>query len=143
MWIFLSGKLSAPTVEEEYENVQEAIAVAIKLMKKGHIVIIPHLTQYIADHPDCDLPRTYEFWVDWWDFAHIRLCDALFLMENWEDSVGALKEVAYATQLGLPMFITLDEVPNHSDNLDFQRALAGKSKHKWRAKEYNVERLRQ
>jgi len=136
MWIFVSGKLSAPTLEEEYENVQKAIAVTVKLMKKGHFVEIPHLTQYITDHPDCDLPRTYEFWVEWWDFAHLDRCDAIFMMSDWDLSTGAQIEWTRANENGMLIFYDLDEVPDESDHPDFQAALAGDSHHKWRAEEY-------
>lgn len=122
MFIYIAGPLSASTKEEEHKNVQRAIAIGIQLMRKGHRVMIPHLTQYIADHPDCDLPRTRAFWVRWFDFGWMDKCDAVFFMEGWRESEGAILEYLYALQ-GMLRYYGLEEVPDRSHKPEFKEAM--------------------
>jgi len=124
MRIYIAGPLSAPTVREEFENVERALEVAGQLAQLGHHVEVPHLTQYLAQHPAWQwAPRTYEFWVGWWDIPLLRECDAIFLMDGWGHSTGCRMELAFAYKEGIDTYFHLEDVPDNSSDPEFQRAL--------------------
>ena len=44
--IYVSGPYSAETEEGRLKNTQTAIDIGIELIRKGHTVLIPHLSHY-------------------------------------------------------------------------------------------------
>ena len=88
MRIYLSGKITG------LDNYKENFARAESVLKSyGHTVINPCKVGDI--YPDLE-------WDDYMclDMALIRLCDAVYFMNNWKDSKGATIENEYAKQIG-------------------------------------------
>jgi len=117
MRIYVAGPYSPKTknthtaVQEVAHNVDKAIEVAVKLIEKGHYPFVPHLSHYIHVNPACT--KDYGNW--YYDFDNsflIHWAEALFYIEP---SFGADNEVKLAMKLGLPVFYSLDEVPNEKD----------------------------
>ena len=88
MRIYISGKITGN------KNYIEQFAEAEKwLMSQGYEVInpikfgeaYPHL--YYSEYMEIDL-------------ALLKLCDAIFMLANWQDSNGAKTELAVAKSLG-------------------------------------------
>jgi hypothetical protein len=86
-------------------NTEKAIEVGIELIKKGHIVYIPHLSHYVHVNKNCPLD------VEWYKF------DDSFI-ENWANTLfyithskGADAELELAKKLGLKIFYKLEDVP--------------------------------
>jgi len=89
---------------DKAKNVERAIDMAELLSKKGWCPYIPHLTHFwdlLYLHP-------YEFWLAQ-DNEWLVYCDALYRMEG--ESTGADKEVTYAKAIGMPIYYSLEEVP--------------------------------
>ncbi len=109
MLIYVAGPYSAPTEPERVENVNAAIRVGLKLMQRGHVVVIPHLTHYTdaiaRDEMGWEVP--YEEWMRQ-DFALLDRCDALFLVGH---SPGADRELERAAAGRKAIFVTMDRVP--------------------------------
>ena len=106
--IYVSGPYSADTLDGKLQNTQTAIDVGIELIRKGHVVIIPHLSHYTdmrAQEKDIDIP-----WSEWMrqDLAILEKCDALYYIAP---SRGADIELARAKELGLKIYYSVDEVP--------------------------------
>jgi hypothetical protein len=106
MITYVSGPYSADTLDGKLQNTQTAIDVGIELIRKGHTVIIPHLSHYTdmrAQEKDIDIP-----WSEWMrqDLAILEKCDALYYIAP---SRGADIELARAKELGLKIYYSLDE----------------------------------
>ena len=106
--IYCSGPYSADTEEGKLLNTQKAIDVGLALMQKGHYVLIPHLSHYTdmrAQGMGIDI--TWRQWMDI-DLALLEKCDALFYIGS---STGADIEHERAWELNLPIYYSMDEVP--------------------------------
>lgn len=44
------------------------------------------------------------------DFEQISRCDAIFMIPNWENSQGSLRERRLAIDLGIPVFYSFEEL---------------------------------
>jgi len=90
-------------------NVYRAIEVGRELIKKGHTPFIPHLYHWVhygwAETPSED--KWIDMCVQW-----VQLCDALIYIDPEGQSLGALLECQIAQAEGLPVFFTLEAIPN-------------------------------
>jgi hypothetical protein len=96
--IYVAGKYRAETQEGVDANIKKARDAAIKLWKQGWAVICPHLN---TAHFDGEAPD--EVWITG-DLEILSRCDAIFLMNNWQQSAGAKLERERALELGLVMW---------------------------------------
>ena len=103
------GKLiiyvSAPYSKgDTVENVRNACLAGNAILAKGHIPFVPHLTHlwhFIT-------PKSYEQWLEI-DLALIPRMDALLRLPG--ESTGADREVELAKSLGIPVYYSLEEIP--------------------------------
>jgi nucleoside 2-deoxyribosyltransferase len=71
-------------------NIRRAEEVSIELIKKGYSVITPQKnTAYYERYEREDL--NLNTWMEM-DFNLIERCDVVFIMENWENSIGVAQE---------------------------------------------------
>ena len=106
--IYVSGPYSAEKEEDRLKNTQTAIDIGIELIRKGHTVLIPHLSHYTdmrAQELGIELPL--ECWMKQ-DLELLEGCDALFFIG---ESKGACIELERAKELGLQIFYSMEEVP--------------------------------
>ncbi|PKH44528.1 hypothetical protein KKB3_01694 [Dehalococcoides mccartyi] len=96
--IYVAGKYRAETQSGIDANIKKARDVAIKLWKQGWAVICPHLN---TAHFDGEAPD--EVWIKG-DLEILSRCDAIFLMNNWQESTGAKLVRERALELGLVMW---------------------------------------
>ena len=107
MLVYVSGKYTADTFEKIEQNVNKAIDIGIEVIKKGHEVIVPHLSHWL------DL-RAREIGVElgWQDFMNsdveiVKRCDAILYISS---SKGADIELNTAIENGLKVFTSVDEL---------------------------------
>lgn len=101
--VFISGPYSQGDIAI---NVKTAMDIAYKLMKKGYAPYCPHLTHFLhMNHP-----QPYEKWLEL-DKEYLILCDAVYRFPG--ESDGADKEVELATEKGIPVFYTIEELINY------------------------------
>lgn len=108
--IYVAGPYSAPTKEAIEGHCSIARSFACRLMERGHMVHLPHdATHQIAlEAAQAGSPFDYEDWMRL-DFSIIeRWATAVFVVAG---SPGADREVAFAKQLGLTIWTSLDAVP--------------------------------
>lgn len=106
--VYVAGPYTAPTPELVESNVQRAIDFGIMVIRKGHIPYIPHLSHWVELRAQQAWESiSYEKWLEI-DREWIRLCDALLIIET---SPGVQSERAYAEQLGMPIFYSVDDLP--------------------------------
>jgi hypothetical protein len=89
--IFISGKYRG----DIDTNIETAKKAAIKLWQAGYAVICPHLN---TAHFDGLCPDSV--WLAG-DLEIMKRCDAIYLLSNWIESEGAIKEAEIARQMGL------------------------------------------
>lgn len=89
--VFVSGKYRGDIAK----NIEHAKQAAIRLWQQGYVVICPHMNTAFFDGlcPD-------EVWLAG-DIEIMKRCDAVFFLDNWQDSEGARAEMAIAQDLGL------------------------------------------
>jgi len=110
MKIYVAGPLRNSDYRKVWDNVQRAIGIGLQLMKKGHVVFIPHLSYYATLHPESNIDgkNEHKIWMKQ-DLEWVISCDALFFLGH---SRGADEELSLAKKMGLKIYTTLDEVPN-------------------------------
>jgi hypothetical protein len=106
MKIYVAGPYSRP---DPVLNTHMALVAAEELIKKGHTPYVPHLTllwHIVFPHP-------VEFWYDY-DYIWLRFCNAVLRLPG--VSTGADMEVKIARQICIPVYYSLDEVPEGVEN---------------------------
>jgi len=84
-------------------NVRRAITTGDWLFSLGCIPFVPHFSHF----SHLILPRPYEDWMEI-DLAWLPCCHALFRMSG--DSPGADRECSQATDRGIPVLRTREEL---------------------------------
>ncbi len=121
--------LSGPYTGDVHWNILKARLMAIKMWEAGFAVICPHLN---TAHFEQDCSVSYEDYLEG-DLRIIEGCDAMLMLEGWEDSKGSVKEEEHAGEKGIPVFIsihgliawrTLQVVKQPADNTVLDRAKA-------------------
>lgn len=104
--VYVAGPYRAKSIWDIRQNIRRAEEVALEVWKMGAACICPHKNTYLFDgaHGCHD-----NVWLDG-DLEIIRRCDALLLVERWEQSSGTRDEVALAIEIGIPIFETLAEL---------------------------------
>ena len=107
--IYVAGPYTSDTARGTQLNVNKAIEVGCKLIKKGYVPYIPHLCHYIWLNPCGNFE--YDTWtklgIEW-----LSICDCFYMIA---ESPGANKELEFAQKLGIPIFTRLVDVPNYTD----------------------------
>lgn len=109
MRFYVAGPLSADTDEGQLRNVERAMTVSRDLLDKGHIPFCPHLTHFWDQHcTKGERHVTYEQWMTY-DREWLNQCQAFFFIAS---SPGASRELGWALALGLPVYTSLEDVPD-------------------------------
>lgn len=104
VFVYLSGPITAKDGYSVEQNVAAALVVFLDCVNRGLPAFCPHLTGIFpsAHH---DVP--YETWLAY-DFAVLARCTHVVLLPRWESSAGAVREVAFAEQRGMPIVLAAD-----------------------------------
>ena len=102
--IYVAGKYSASTWSGIEDNIRKAEAAALKLVAAGWAVICPHKN---TAHWE-----VYDFflWIDM-DLEILRRCDAVFMLDGFQQSEGAMREFAEACNQKLEVYYEEDGIP--------------------------------
>lgn len=92
---YISGPYRAPSIDGTYNNIHNARRIAREYWLKGYAVICPHMNTAMMDGRDTD-----EMFLDG-DIEILKRCDAIVMIEGWENSIGARMELAAAERHGL------------------------------------------
>lgn len=87
-------------------NIKRAEDVSIGLIRNGFHVLTPHKnTSGYEQYEDDEI--TVQTWIDM-DLDMLLRCDALYVMADYENSMGTLNEIAFAKFHGIPVFYAYD-----------------------------------
>ena len=95
------------------ENIREAEKCAMFVWQQGLVALCPHKnTAFWGGMPGC----SDDTWLKG-DLELLQRCDAMYVTRNWRNSAGAIAEVKYAKQIGVPVLYTEQEV------IDFKKTM--------------------
>ncbi len=100
--VYISGQYSGDIAE----NIHKARLLAILLWELGYSVFCPHLNTI---HFENDCKCKYQDYIDG-DLTILKRVDAILMMENWEQSRGAIIEQNEAAFQGIPIFLNIREL---------------------------------
>lgn len=84
-------------------NTHIAIQAGQSLLDYGFVPFVPHVSHFWHTM----IPNPYEVWMEW-DAEWIKVCDGLVRLPG--ESAGADREVVLANSLGIPVFLSIQEV---------------------------------
>ncbi len=96
--VYIAGPYRGATINETYNNIQAARDVACFFAKKGVMFFCPHTHTAMMDGVTSD-----EFFLEMGK-EFIKKCDAVYMVDGWEKSVGSVAEKKLAEELGMPVF---------------------------------------
>ena len=105
-YIYLAHPISKGN---QFQNIRGAVVTADRLMRAGYVVFNPGLS---ALHDMIIKGTPYELYMAQ-DFAWIEKCDCLIRLPG--ESQGADREVAYAKDIGIPVFFGVEAFLDHID----------------------------
>jgi Domain of unknown function (DUF4406) len=91
---YIAGPYRAATTRGVVENIRKAEAVALKYWLLGYAAICPHMNTRLFDGAAPD-----DLWLEG-DLYILAKCDVIVMMDGWEKSKGATKELGFAQSLG-------------------------------------------
>ena len=104
--VYLAGPYTGSSYMEIERHIRVAEEHAIALWTAGFGVFCPHLNSSHFEVKACVPERNYKEF----DLWMLRSCDALLALPGHENSVGATAELLEATKLGIPVYLTLEEL---------------------------------
>lgn len=103
--VYIAGKYLGNEPHETNENIKHAKNAMLKLTREGWMVYCPHMNSahFEVYH---DIPNSF-----WYRHGEEMLsrCDGIYMLEGWEDSKGAVRELELALDLGLKVFYGVEE----------------------------------
>ena len=93
MKVYIAGKITGnDSYIEQFEKAE-------KILKASGYAVI---------NPVKNLGFTYKDYIDM-GLSELSKCDAIYLLENYEESNGALLELSYAKTVGMKVMYSFDE----------------------------------
>lgn len=94
--VYLSGKIAGLTEDEYRENFAQAAIAALDFFPDEQVTIVNPTT----------LPAIHNSWADYMirDLMLLKDCDAIVMLTNWPDSIGARTEHTFAEGLGIDIY---------------------------------------
>ena len=91
--VYLSGKIAGLTEDEYRENFAQAAIAALDFFPDEQVTIVNPTT----------LPAIHNSWADYMirDLMLLKDCDAIVMLTNWPDSIGARTEHTFAEGMGI------------------------------------------
>jgi len=101
--MYVAGPYRAASEWQLQRNIYEAEAVAVALWRAGVAAVCPHKnTSHFGGACEDGVFLAG-------DIEIMRRCDAVVVTRRWEESAGAVAEVAQARRLEIPVFLTVGE----------------------------------
>lgn len=99
MKVYISGKMTGLSEEKIWNNFRKVETFLVKYGKHDNKKIESIMNPAVTYAMQKFNAFSYEDWLHI-DFAMLDACDAVALLPNWKDSMGAKREIAYAYKHG-------------------------------------------
>jgi nucleoside 2-deoxyribosyltransferase len=106
--IYVAGPYSATDIIQSLENITRGQRVATVLLLNGYTPFCPFLDYQLflqlrhGEHITKQQIRDYS--LEW-----LKLCDAMVVLDGWENSDGTKREIEFAQKNGIPTFFSIDD----------------------------------
>ena len=102
--VFICGPFRAPTMGVQYDNIARAGEAAMHAWRLGCFVLCPHLNSgsLYGLIDEAHVLAAYR--------QEIVRCDAVLLVQGWQEAEGALAEYEVAVRAGVPVFEDVAEL---------------------------------
>jgi nucleoside 2-deoxyribosyltransferase len=102
--VYIAGPFRAANAWEVEQNIRKAEALALEVWKLGAAVVCPHTNTRFFDGalPDATFLAG--------DLEILSRCDAVLMVDGWEQSRGAVAESVFATDKGIRVFTSLADL---------------------------------
>jgi len=90
-------------------NIQKAREAAIQIWEAGYTALTPHLN---TAHFEKDCKCSYKDYMTG-DIELLYRCDAIFMLDDWEDSNGANEEHNHALAEMMPVLFTIEQLNDY------------------------------
>lgn len=114
--VYIAGPYRAATKAGIMLNIQAARSMGLQAIRRGWSPIIPHSNFGLLDLVDPSIGDA--FWLAA-TMEHMRRADSVLLVPGWQNSTGTQAEVREAERMGLPIYRTLDEMPDGAEHGPF------------------------
>lgn len=104
--IYIAGKYDDKDIVSCLSNIRRGIEMASLLMNEGYAVFCPFtdfLFSFTENGPKLDKAKYQANSMAWVDVS-----DAMILLPGWENSGGTKREIERASELGIPVFLTVE-----------------------------------
>lgn len=105
--VYVAGKYTGENYDEIDSHIRLARDYAVKIWELGFTAICPHLN---TAHFEVFASKVAEQEILAGYLSVIKRCDALFLLPDWRDSKGATRELHYAREHDIPVFMRLEKL---------------------------------
>ena len=96
--VYIAGRYRAKTLVGRLWNIWKARRAAKRLSREGWCVVCPHMNTAMLDGHQPD-----SFWLDC-GLELLARCNAIYMLEGWQWSVGACREWQLAKELELDIY---------------------------------------
>lgn len=104
--IYLAGKYSANNILGVLDNIKTGNRVAAKFIKQGYAVFSPFLDYQFHFFENLSIQDYYDY-----SIAFLAVCDEMWVLPDWENSKGTIKEIELALELNIPIkYLTNEEI---------------------------------
>jgi hypothetical protein len=102
--IYVAAALSTPDKVERKLHVQAARHAGFKIAKLGFYPVMP-----TVNTDGFENIRDSDFWYDA-TLELMRRCDAVYVVDGWQDSKGVIGEIAEAIKLKIPRYYDFNDL---------------------------------
>jgi len=104
MTIYLIGKYSAPTRDEEEINVEIHNEYAKQILLTGHVPVSPVRISGLWNYDERFAGWKHDDWIERFCFPLLDACNAIFLIPGWQSSEGSIMEWQRALKQGKKVY---------------------------------------
>lgn len=107
--IYIAGKYDDTNVIDVLGNIRKGIELAVQVLKNGDIPFCPFLDFMFAL-----VDKGYQLGiVDFRNYSMewLKVCDEVWLLDNWRTSGGCKAEIKEAKELGIPVLESVEWFP--------------------------------
>ncbi len=108
--IYVAGKYTADSYSAIDDNIKKAAALSIQLFQKGWNVFTPHKNTAHYEIYEGITDLNYRTWINT-TLDILKRCDAIIMLDGWEDSKGSVNERAFALDNGIAVYYQEDSIP--------------------------------
>lgn len=110
--VYIAGPYTGKTPWQVEKNIRRAEDLAASVWARGHVGVCVHTMcrHFVGVAPE-------DVFIEG-DLVLLERCDAMLLVEGWEDSKGTQNEVVWCRDNGMPYFEDLDECIKYMDKLE-------------------------